>query len=58
MAKDTPDNMDEAKGRGKKALGDLTGNKKMKQEGQKDETAGKVKSTFNKAVDKVTRKGK
>lgn len=53
MGNDMPENTDEAKGRAKQAAGDLTGDEEMKEEGKKDETAGKVKSTFNDIVDKV-----
>jgi uncharacterized protein YjbJ (UPF0337 family) len=34
--------IDQAKGRAKQAVGDLTGNEKMKAEGQMDEAGGKV----------------
>ena len=44
---------DEAKGRIKKAVGELTGNDKLKAEGQVDKTAGKVKQAAEKAVDSV-----
>ena len=45
---------DEAKGRIKKAAGELTGNKDLKREGDVDKASGKVK----KATDKVaTRRG-
>lgn len=53
MAGDMPDNMDEAKGRAKQALGNLSGDQDMEREGKKDETAGKAKSALNDAVDKV-----
>ncbi|MBC7855534.1 MAG: CsbD family protein [Pirellulaceae bacterium] len=42
---------DEIKGRVKKAVGELTGNQRLKQEGQIDKVAGKVKQ----GVDKVKR---
>jgi uncharacterized protein YjbJ (UPF0337 family) len=42
---------DEMKGRVKKATGELTGNRKLKQEGDIDKAAGKVKQ----GVDKVKR---
>ncbi len=41
--------MDKAKGRVKKAVGELTGDKKMKREGVIDKISGNVKS----GVDKV-----
>lgn len=51
---------DKAKGRVKQAAGDLTDNKDLKNEGKKDEAAGKVKGavdgvkdTVNDAVDKI-----
>ena len=44
---------DEMKGRVKKAAGELTGNDKLKREGQVDKTAGKTKQGVTKAVDKV-----
>jgi uncharacterized protein YjbJ (UPF0337 family) len=34
--------IDKAKGKVKQAIGDLTGNKKLKREGERDETKGKV----------------
>ncbi len=47
--------MDKAKGRVKEATGALTGDQRMKTEGQVDQAAGKVKSGVTKAVDKVKR---
>jgi uncharacterized protein YjbJ (UPF0337 family) len=51
---------DKVKGRVKQAAGDLTDNDRLKNEGRKDEAAGKVKDAadtvkdkFNDAVDKV-----
>jgi len=44
--------IDQAKGRAKQAVGDLTGNKKMKAEGQMDEAGGKVEE----AVGQLQRK--
>jgi uncharacterized protein YjbJ (UPF0337 family) len=51
---------DKASGRIKQAAGDLTGNDDLKNEGRKDEAAGKVKDAadtvkdkFNDAVDKL-----
>ena len=43
---------DEAKGRVKEAVGDLTDDDKLKREGQIDQATGKVKQT----ADKVERK--
>ena len=44
--------IDQAKGRAKQAVGDLTGDKKMKAEGQMDEAGGKVEE----AVGQLQRK--
>ncbi len=44
--------IDQAKGRAKQAVGDLTGDEKMKAEGEMDEAGGKVEE----AVGKVQRK--
>jgi uncharacterized protein YjbJ (UPF0337 family) len=44
---------DELKGRVKEAAGALTGNQKLKQEGQLDQAVGKVKQTAEKVIDKV-----
>jgi len=44
--------VDQAKGRAKQAVGDLTGDEKMKAEGEIDEAEGKVEE----AVGKVQRK--
>jgi uncharacterized protein YjbJ (UPF0337 family) len=46
-------NLDQAKGRVKQAVGDLTGNDKLKNEGKVDETTGKVKTAVGKAQEKV-----
>jgi uncharacterized protein YjbJ (UPF0337 family) len=45
---------DQAKGRVKQAVGDLTDDKDMKREGKVDEAAGKVKEGIDKVKDKVT----
>ena len=50
---DLPKNWDEAKGRGKQAVGDATGDDELRNEGKADETGGKVKGAFNDMVDKV-----
>jgi uncharacterized protein YjbJ (UPF0337 family) len=44
---------DELKGRVKEAAGALTGDAKLKREGQLDQTAGKIKQTAEKVIDKV-----
>ena len=38
--------IDKTKGRIKQAAGDLTGNKSLKRQGQRDESAGKVKGAI------------
>ena len=43
---------DQIFGRAKQALGAVTGNKKMKREGQVQENKGEVKGKFDSAVDK------
>jgi uncharacterized protein YjbJ (UPF0337 family) len=47
-------NMDEAKGRAKRAAGELTDDDKLKREGTVDKAAGKAKEN----VDKAARKAK
>ena len=47
---------DEAKGRGKEALGDLTDNDKLKNEGSADRTKGRVKDAVDKVADKAVGK--
>lgn len=44
---------DEAKGRVKKAAGELTGDKDLKREGDIDKASGKVKKGTDKVADKV-----
>jgi len=44
---------DKAEGRIKQAAGDLTDNEDLKNEGKKDEAAGKVKDTVDAAKDKA-----
>ena len=44
---------DELKGRVKEAAGALTGDKKLKREGQVDQTVGKLKQTADKLIDKA-----
>jgi uncharacterized protein YjbJ (UPF0337 family) len=45
---------DQAKGRIKQAVGDLTDDDDLKREGKLDETAGKVKEGVDKVKDKLT----
>lgn len=44
---------DEAKGRVKKAAGELTGDKGLKREGDVDKASGKVKKATDNVADKV-----
>jgi uncharacterized protein YjbJ (UPF0337 family) len=44
---------DVAKGRAKKAAGDLTGNKDLQREGKVDEAAGKTKKVVDAAANKA-----
>jgi uncharacterized protein YjbJ (UPF0337 family) len=44
---------DELKGRVKEAAGALTGDERLKREGQLDQTVGKVKQTAEKVIDKL-----
>ncbi len=48
---------DEAKGRAKDAIGDLTGNEKLKSEGKTDRVRGNLKVALGNVADKVTAKG-
>jgi uncharacterized protein YjbJ (UPF0337 family) len=50
---DRPSNPDEAKGRLKQGVGDLTGDDALKREGKTDEGAGKAKAGIDKVTDKV-----
>ncbi len=45
---------DKAEGRIKQAAGDLTGNDDLKNEGKKDEAAGKAKDAVDDVKDKAT----
>jgi uncharacterized protein YjbJ (UPF0337 family) len=45
--------LDQAKGRAKQALGDLTDDDKMKNQGKTDEAAGKAKEFLGNAKDKA-----
>jgi uncharacterized protein YjbJ (UPF0337 family) len=47
---------DQAKGRIKQAVGDLTDDKDLKREGKVDEGAGKVKDAVDTVKDKLTGK--
>lgn len=49
---------DVVKGRIKEAAGALTGNEKLRAEGQTDQAVGKVKQVAQKAVDKVAKAAK
>jgi uncharacterized protein YjbJ (UPF0337 family) len=49
-------NLDQAKGRAKQAMGDLTDDDDMRREGKIDEKAGDVKDKVGDAVDKVKEK--
>ncbi len=44
---------DDAKGRTKEAVGDLTGDEKLKDEGKVDRTSGKVKDAVGGVADKA-----
>lgn len=46
---------DQAKGRVKEAVGDLTDDKDMKREGKLDKAGGKVKDAVDSAKDKLTK---
>ena len=46
-------NTDEAKGRVKRAAGELTGDDQLKREGTVDKTAGKAKDAVDKAAEKA-----
>jgi uncharacterized protein YjbJ (UPF0337 family) len=46
-------NLDKAKGRVKQAAGDLTDNESLRQEGKRDEAAGKVKEAVDTVKDKA-----
>ena len=45
--------VDKAKGRIKKAVGELTGNEDLKREGEIDKASGKVKEVIEDVVDKA-----
>jgi uncharacterized protein YjbJ (UPF0337 family) len=44
---------DQLKGRAKEAAGDLTGNRRLENEGKADRAAGGIKETVSDFVDKV-----
>jgi uncharacterized protein YjbJ (UPF0337 family) len=46
-------NLDEAKGRAKQAVGDLTDDDDMRREGKVDEKSGQLKDKASDAIDKV-----
>ncbi len=46
-------NTDDLQGRAKEALGDLTGDKDLKREGQIDQATGKVKDAIDDVADKA-----
>ena len=48
--------IDEAKGKGKEAVGDLTDDGKLKNEGRIDEVKGKVKDAVDRIGDKLSGK--
>ena len=48
-----PENTDDAKGRVKKAAGDLTGNDDLQREGKVDQATGKAKGAVGGAADKA-----
>ena len=50
----TNKNIDTAIGRVKEALGALTGNKRLKDEGRVDQAKGSVKSAVDKVADALT----
>jgi uncharacterized protein YjbJ (UPF0337 family) len=45
---------DKVQGKIKQAAGDLTGDEKLQREGERDETAGKIKDGLGKAKDKLS----
>ncbi len=47
------DNKDQAKGKIKQAVGDLTGDKHLKREGKADEKTGDVKKALDDTKDKL-----
>jgi uncharacterized protein YjbJ (UPF0337 family) len=49
------EHMDKTKGRIKQAAGDLTGNDKLKREGERDEAKGRVKGVVKDVKDEAKR---
>ena len=49
-------NTDDVKGKAKEAVGDLTDNDDLKNEGHADQAKGKVKDAVDKVADKLTGK--
>lgn len=49
------EHMDKTKGKIKQAAGDLTGNEKLKREGRRDETKGKVEGVVKDAKEEAKR---
>ena len=49
--------IDEAKGRAKRAVGELTGDDDLKREGSVDKAAGKVKDAVDSVADKAKNTG-
>lgn len=47
---------EEFKGRAKKAAGELTKDRELEREGEKDKTAGKAKQKAERTIDKVREK--
>ncbi|HZO61541.1 MAG TPA: CsbD family protein [Gaiellaceae bacterium] len=48
-----PESIDEAKGRAKRAVGELTDDERMKREGTIDKGAGRLKDKVDEAADKA-----
>jgi len=48
--------LDEAKGRAKRAAGELTGDERMKREGSVDKAAGKAKEAVDKTAESVKKR--
>jgi uncharacterized protein YjbJ (UPF0337 family) len=48
--------VDDAKGKAKEAVGDLTGDDKLKSEGKIDRAKGKIKDAVDRVADKIAEK--
>ena len=48
--------VDDAKGRAKEAVGDLTGDDELKREGKIDRAKGKLKDVVDRVTDKIAEK--